>query len=177
MKGIYGRAFLLMALILISFSVAAQLDVGVDAEAIDFDSLPEYQSKSEDDERHGNNAKDILAWFVAGILMMAVILIWKVFLKPFIKKIKGQLQILTADTMIRGVSAGLAILMLLFPPWTESINGLTRPLEYAFLFIPPEALYHRNASVAVDYGRLLIQFVLLGSLTWFGMKICQHKNP
>lgn len=149
----------------------------VDLVGVKFEDLPDSSDSLREDKTK-NDAPSLvntMAWFVAGLLMMAFIYIWKVVIKPLSKKSILWIKSLQKEKIIKGLTAGTAILMLLFPPWIESINGLSRPLGYGLLFLPPEASYHRNASVSLDYGRLILQFIMLGGLTWIGMKL-NEKN-
>jgi len=75
----------------------------------------------------------------------------------------------------------VAVLMGIFPPWTDTFsvdsNGTnvhSQGSEYAFIFNPPAATtFH---TVSLDFGRLCIQWVVLGLAVGAGILTSQETN-
>jgi hypothetical protein len=73
-----------------------------------------------------------------------------------------------------GVGFALFVLMGLFPPWEYTFNAewqgvpiaSSRPAGYALIFLPPKPLGSSYVhGVRLDFGRLLVQWVLVAGVT------------
>ena len=62
------------------------------------------------------------------------------------------------------------VIMCLCPPWVETVRLTssnikgTNPIDYAFLWHPPD-INTRSSGVAIDYSRLLLQVIAVGLAT------------
>ena len=75
------------------------------------------------------------------------------------------------------------ILMLLFPPWTDSFDAgnqynhftYSKPIGYAFIATPPSP--SRNlGSIRVDLSRLAIQIVVIILITLLAMMLAKGRT-
>ena len=79
------------------------------------------------------------------------------------------------------VSVVLALLMGLFPPWTETVlrtggigYGWSKPIGYKLIFAPPESS-EAYGGVKLDTSRLALQFSVL-LLCSFGLLLLFREN-
>jgi hypothetical protein len=97
--------------------------------------LKEYVEKAFREQRNGSREKNPFVWQTKHIVLVAVVLI---------------------------------VIMGLFPPWTDMLRiqgriDTERPTGYAFIFSPPAPTINKqDGSVRIDFGRLLLQWFLVG---------------
>jgi len=69
------------------------------------------------------------------------------------------------------LGVGVMVLMGFMPPWTITLHlgdiDVHRPADYSFIFDPPKSV--EIASVNIDFGRLLIQWAVVGFVIGAGI--------
>ncbi len=87
--------------------------------------------------------------------------------------------------MIRNLALGILfvlwLLSILVPPWesdrlvAKGTRGVIKPAGYALIFDPPYV--SKLESIRIDYGRLALEWLFLGSLAGGTIVYFQWRKP